>query len=73
MKYVFILNGISWKLLMILNCTNSLAGKGVLIDFEEEVFELPYRYFRDILENNHAETNCKDEGKVNESFDSTNM
>lgn len=58
---------------MILNCTNSLAGKGVLIDYEEEDFELPYNYFRNKFQNSQSESKCKDEGKVNESFDSTHM
>lgn len=54
---------------MLLNCTNSLTGKGILIDCENNEFELPYRYFRNIFQFKQSES--KEEGKVNESFDST--
>lgn len=46
-----LMNGISWKLLMVMNCLNSLAGKGISKDAEEKglkCVKLPFRFFEKV-------------------------
>lgn len=49
MKYLFLVNGVSWKALLVLNCVDSLAGRGIFKDEERidgKYVKLPIDYFR---------------------------
>lgn len=46
------MNGIIWKVLMVINCVNSLAGKGIFKDAEglgKDCVRLPCQYFQKLL------------------------
>lgn len=52
-ELLFVLNGVSWKLLMVVNCVSSLSARGVFTDSDDtltEGVELPIRYFQTMLE-----------------------
>lgn len=63
-EVLLIVHGVTWKLLMVLNCIDSLTGKGVLTDAAEqgkECVKLPVDYFKKLLlKNNQAmvENDC---------------
>lgn len=53
-EVLFIMHGVSWKLLMVLNCTDSLSGKGLFIDAAEKgkkCVKLPIDYFKELFGN----------------------
>ena len=46
------MNGVAWKVLMVLNCLNSLSGKGIIKDAKEpgmKCVKLPIQYFEKVL------------------------
>lgn len=52
-KLLFVLNGVSWKLLTLVNCVNSLSGRGVFLDCDDlsaAGVELPVRYFQTMID-----------------------
>lgn len=69
---IFLLNGVSWKLLMLMNCSDSLSGRGIFKDDEEpgrKCVELPIQYFQKLFKANVVE--ARDEKAVNEVVVST--
>lgn len=78
----FILNCFAWILLMILNCVNSLSGKGIFKDVQESsCIELPIQYvnkfvkFDEIINPNSKNTYtvkssdlCNATWRANEAF-----
>lgn len=73
-QIIILLNGISWKLLMLLNCSESLSGRGIFKDDEElgrNFVELPIQYFQKVLKVN--EINVRDEKAINEIVVSTKL
>lgn len=61
-EILFVLNGVSWKVLMLLNCVNSLSGRGIFIDAEESgrtCVELPIHYFQKLLKFHENKTDEK--------------
>lgn len=73
-KIIFLLNGVSWKLLMLLNCSESLSGRGILKDDDEigrNCVKLPIQYFQKVLKID--ETNVREEKAINEIVMSTKL
>lgn len=55
-----VMNGVAWKLLMVVNCLNSLSGRGVVKDAEEsgmKCIKLPIQYFQKVMVNNQTTSN----------------
>lgn len=66
-KYLLLANGISWKALLVLNCTNTLAGRGIFKDDDEvggRHVTLPIHYFRNFYNQNTKQEIVKDTDKV---------
>lgn len=56
-EVLLILHGVSWKLLMVLNCIDTLSGKGLFRDAVEKgnkCVKLPIDYFKKLLVTNIA-------------------